>query len=115
MKGLLAGIINEQSPMINTQEIVKVRKEWADRLAKTASDNSWESAIQIQLAADALANPPNPQTQVNSTPSSVGKKTPWDLPNGTWRPGEPTPYEASRNFDWNRFLEQLQEIQQSYK
>jgi hypothetical protein len=115
MKDLLAGIIEEKSPMINTQEIVKVRKEWADRLAKTASDNSWESAIQIQLAAKALANPPNPQTQVNSTPSSGFKKTPWDLPNRTWRPGEPTPYEASRNFDWNRFLEQLQEIQQSYK
>jgi hypothetical protein len=115
MKGLLAGIIDEKSPIINPQQIVEVRKEWADRLAKTASDNSWESAIQIRLAADALANPPNPKSQLNPTSSSVFNKTPWDLPNGTWRPGEPPPFEASRDFDWNRFLEQLQEIQQSYK
>ena len=115
MKRILRRGIEEKSPMIATDEIASVSEAWAMHLTKNTNDVSWESSIQIRLAADALANPAINQADDDRLPKQVLRETPWDLPAGVWHLGENPPYDASRFFDPRRFTDRLQEIQQSFK
>lgn len=108
LQGILEQVIEKQLPLIEPSDLQKVRVDWAGRLPQAASVASWESAVQIQLAAMALGHHKNPAGEY----PPFGKQA-WDLPHANWKRSEPLPYAASSAFDWQRFYEQLQELKKS--
>ncbi|MFM9061959.1 MAG: hypothetical protein ACKOOI_02820 [Pirellula sp.] len=71
---------------------------------------SWEQAIQLKLAAQALIYHGRSDGPYPPLPLSD-----WDLPVEMWERKQAMPYEASRDFEWDKFNQQLRELIQSLK
>lgn len=107
---LLHGIIEGELPLVVAKDIPKINADWASRIENFQVPTSWESAVQLKLAAQALIY--HGSSDVPYPPLPLNK---WDLPIDMWYRTRVMPYEASREFDWNTFNQQLRELIESLK
>ena len=100
MLEILSGVITSELPLVDLDPVAlrdQLKKAWAQRIASSVESMSWESAVQVKLAAQAI------------DPAMDHPVQDWDLPKQMWKRAESMPYKASRKFDWNKFYEQVQE------
>ncbi len=107
---LLNKIIDGELPLVAAKDLPKIKAEWAGRIENFQVPTSWESAVQLNLAAQALTY--HGRSDDLYPPLPLNK---WDLPINMWNRIQVMPYEASREFDWNTFNQQLRELIQSLK
>ncbi|MFM7928698.1 MAG: hypothetical protein ACKO9Q_13395, partial [Pirellula sp.] len=92
---LLNEIIKEEPPLVAAKDIPKIRADWANRIENFQVPTSWEQAIQLKLAAQALIYHGKSDGPYPPLPLSD-----WDLPVEMWERKQAMPYEASRDFEW---------------
>lgn len=91
--------------MVDPKELQQISIEWIELNSMDTASESWESAVQLKLAAQALVHAKN--RDANYPPLHLDK---WDLPMSTWSRLAPMPYKASREFDWNLFNDQISQL-----
>lgn len=107
---LLNKIIDREFPLVEAEDIPKIKAEWARRIENFQVPTSWEQAVQLKLAAQALIYHGGSDGPYPPLPLSD-----WDLPVEMWKRKQAMPYEASRDFEWEKFNQQLRELIESLK
>jgi hypothetical protein len=102
---LLDKIIEEECPMVTAEDIRGIKVAWASRIKNFQVPTSWEPAVQLKLAAQALVYHGN--TDGPYPPFPLSK---WDLSIEMWKRKQAMPYAASSDFKWNEFNQQLREL-----
>jgi len=105
LKKQLDDVIEQELPMLEQKKIKQVSAQWINITERDISKASWESAVQIKLAAQALAYAAN---HASSYPT-IEQDT-WDLPISSWSRSQSLPYKSSENFDWKQFNERFSEL-----
>jgi len=110
MIDFLGVIIANEYPIVDDASIALVKNAWANRVKTEPVPTSWESAVQLKLAAQAIFF--HGRSDNSYPPFPLDK---WDLPIDMWKRQQAMPYESSRDFDWNEFNKQLRELINSLK
>lgn len=107
---LLNKIIDGEFPLVAAEDIPKIKADWVRRIENFQVPTSWEQAVQFKLAAQALIYHGKSDGPYPPLPLSD-----WDLPVDMWKRKQAMPYEASRDFEWDKFKQRLRELIQSLK
>jgi hypothetical protein len=102
---ILDDVAARHLPMVASEQLAANKKAWLKLQVESIEDMSWESAVQLKLAAQAIAHEMAPESPYPKYPMQN-----WDLSTEKWNVSQAIPYRNSEMFDWSRFAEELQQI-----